>query len=157
MTSRHTSTNTSISPFAGQLQSDLPRVLQEVLFGLLGEYGEDFAPPAAEGFLSCAVAIRGGFHGEVIVSATLGLASRIAEQMFEDELDGRPSYTDARDALREVSNIIAGNLKPLFGANNQLGLPEDIAENRHDLPNQLATCTLEHPAGVLKVVVYTTM
>lgn len=157
MTSRHYSTNTSISPFAEQLQSDLPRVLQEVLFGLLGEYGEDFAPPAAEGFLSCRVGIRGGFYGEVIVSATLGLASRIAEQMFEDELEGRPTYTDARDALREVSNIVAGNLKPLFGANNQLGLPEDLAENHHELPNQLATCTLEHPAGVLKVVVYTTL
>lgn len=155
MTSRHTM-STSISPFAQQLQSDLPRVLDEVMFGLLGERDVDAAPPVAAGFLSCRVTIRGGFEGEVIVSATLGLVSSIAEQMFEDELQGQPTYADARDALREVSNIIAGNLKPLFGADNQLGLPEDLADNQHDLPNQLATCTLEHPAGVLKVVVYTT-
>ena len=153
--SRHI-VSTSINPFAQQLQSDLPRVLDEVMVGLLGERDEDTAPPAADGFLSCRVTIRGGFEGEVIVSATLGLASSVAEQMFEDELDGRPTYNDARDALREVANIIAGNLKPLFGANNQLGLPEDLAQNHHELPNQLATCTLEHPAGVLKVVVYTT-
>jgi len=156
MTSRHT-LSTSISPFANQLQSDLPRVLDEVMIGLLGERNEDSEPAAADGFLSCRVTIRGGFEGEVTVSATLGLASSIAEVMFEDELEGRPTYNDARDALREVSNIIAGNLKPLFGANNQLGLPEDLAENHHEPPNQLATCTLEHPAGVLKVVVYTTL
>jgi hypothetical protein len=149
----HTSTSTSISPFADQLQSELPRVMNEVLSGLLGDHDEDFASPAADGFLSCRVAIRGGFEGEVIVGATLGLASCVAEQMFEDELDGRPTYQDARDALREVSNIIAGNLKPLFGENNQLGLPEDFAENQLELLSQLATSTLEHPAGVLKVVV----
>lgn len=153
----HTNTSTSVSPFAVQLQSDLPRVLNEVMFGLLGEHEEDFAPPTASAFLSCRVHIRGGFSGEVIVSATLSLASTIAEQMFEDELDGRrPTYQDARDALREVANIVAGNLKPLFGANNQLGLPEDLAENHDVPPSELATCTLEHPAGVLKVVVYTT-
>jgi hypothetical protein len=151
----HTHTSTSISPFAEQLQSDLPRVMSEVLFGLLGDHDEDFAAPAADGFLGCRVTIRGGFQGEVIVSATLGLASCIAEQMFEDELDGKPTYQDARDALREVSNIIAGNLKPLFGENNQLGLPEDLADNQNELPNELATSTLEHPSGVLKVVVRT--
>jgi hypothetical protein len=152
----HARTSTSISPFAETLQSELPRVINDVLFGLLGENDENFAPPAADNFLSCRVSIRGGFTGEVVVSATPELASAVAEQMFEDELDGPPTQQDARDALREVSNIVAGNLKPLFGENNQLGLPEDLAEANLVLPSQLATCTLEHPAGVLKVVVYTT-
>ena len=152
----HTSVRTTLSPFAETLQSELPRVLSEVMFGLLGEHSDDFAPPAAENFLCCRVGISGQFYGEVIVCATLGLASCVAEQMFEDDLTGKPTYQDSRDALREVSNIVAGNLKPLFGENNQLGLPEDLAENHDTLPNELAACTLDHPSGVLKVVVYKT-
>ena len=111
--------------------------------------------------LACRVRIRGGFEGEVIVSATLDLASRIAARMFEDELaerGGEPTPREAREALREVANIVAGNLKPLLGANNQLGLPEDLPENvalaRVD---PLAHATLEHAAGALDVVVYTAL
>lgn len=156
MTIPHSKTSTSVSPFAQDLQSELPRVLNEVLFGLLGEHEPEFDAPPAESYLSCRVTIHGSFEGEVIVSATLGLVLAIAQVMFEDELVDRPSFPDARDALREVSNIIAGNLKPLFGVNNQLGLPEDLAENRTELASELATCTLEHPAGVLKVAVYNT-
>jgi CheY-specific phosphatase CheX len=159
-------TTTKISDYAELLNSELPRLMDEVIFGLLGGETENDnanandnagAAKAHENFISCRVTIRGGFEGEVIVSATRALASRIAERMFEDELDGQPTFQDARDALREVSNIVAGNLKPLFGENNQLGLPEDQTENSGSLPDQLATSTIEHPAGVLRVVVYTTL
>jgi hypothetical protein len=143
--------------YADQLESELPRLMSEVIFGLLGDNDNYAAPTTNDNFISCRVAIRGGFEGEVIVSATRRLADSIAGRMFEDELDGQPTFQDARDALREVSNIVAGNLKPLFGDNNQLGLPEDQAENSPSLPNQLATSTLDHPAGVLRVVVYTTL
>lgn len=131
--------------------------MSEVVFGLLGDSDNFAAPPANDNFISCRVAISGGFEGEVIVSATRALATSIAGRMFEDELAGQPTFQDARDALREVSNIVAGNLKPLFGENNQLGLPEDQAENARSLPDELATSTLDHPAGVLRVVVYTTL
>ena len=131
--------------------------MSEVIFGLLGDTDNYAAPPANDTFMSCRVTIRGRFEGEVIVSATRALATSIAARMFEDELDGQPSLQDARDALREVSNIVAGNLKPLFGENNQLGLPEDQAESAHSLPDEIATSTLDHPAGVLRVVVYTTL
>ena len=149
-------TNNS-SDYAELLNSELPRLMSEVIFGLLGDNDNYPTPPANDNFISCRVAIRGGFEGEVIVSATRTLASSIASRMFEDELDGQPTFQDARYALREVSNIVAGNLKPLFGENNQLGLPEDQAENAPSMPDQLATSTLDHPAGVLRVVVYTTL
>jgi hypothetical protein len=145
------------SDYAELLGGELPRLMSEVIYGLLGENDNYSAPPANDDFISCRVAIRGGFEGEVIVSATRALATTVAGRMFEDELDGQPTFQDARDAVREISNIVAGNLKPLFGENNQLGLPEDQAENAHSLPDQLATSTLDHPAGVLRVVVYTTL
>jgi CheY-specific phosphatase CheX len=150
-------THTSTSPYAEQLQAELPRVMKEVMLGLLGESVQDSTHPANDSFLRCRVSIRGSFHGEVIVSATLALASHIAEQMFDDELEGRPNCQDARDALREVSNIVAGNLKSLFGENNQLGLPEDLTADHDLLASQLATCTLERPPGVLEVVIYTSL
>lgn len=152
-----TARSENTSNYAELLSSELPSLMSEVIYGLLGDNDNYAAPAANDSFISCRVSIRGGFEGEVIVSATRALANRIAERMFEDELDGQPSFQDARDALREVSNIVAGNLKPLFGENNQLGLPEDQAENAGPLPDALATSTLEHPAGVLQVVVYTTM
>ncbi|HET8933987.1 MAG TPA: chemotaxis protein CheX [Polyangiales bacterium] len=147
----------NVSDYAEVLGGELPRLMSEVIFGLLGEQDNFTAPPANDDFISCRVAIHGGFEGEVVVSATRALAVCIAGRMFEDELDGQPTLQDARDALREVSNIVAGNLKPLFGENNQLGLPEDQAENARSMPDQLATSTLDHPAGVLRVVVYTTL
>jgi CheY-specific phosphatase CheX len=155
-----THTSTSTSQYAELLESELPRVLNEVICGLLGENDNAetvHAASASQSFLSCSVNIRGGFAGEVIVSATPPLAARIAEKMFEDELEGAPTQQDARDALREVSNIVAGNLKPLFGENNQLGLPEDEAQSHSSHSGELATCTLEIPAGVLRVVVYATL
>jgi CheY-specific phosphatase CheX len=149
---------TNQSHYAELLDAELPRVMQEVIFGLLGDTAAANDSNAADRKpIACRVAIRGAFQGEVIVSATLGLARSIAEQMFEDELQGPPTDRDARDAVREVSNIVAGNLKPLFGENNQLGLPEDQAENSHLFNTQLADASVEHATGVLKVVVYTSL
>lgn len=144
------------------LGHELPRVMNEVLVAIFGEQGANpvllHIPSKQRTPLACSVRIRGGFEGEVVVSATLDLASRIAAHMFEDELDGPPTAREARDALREVANIVAGNLKPLFGEHNQLGLPEDLAESARITRNDpLARATLEHNAGVLDVVVYTSL
>lgn len=149
-----------MSNFAEVLDTELPRVMHEVMLGLLGEIPDnDVLPARAERPMACSVSIRGGAHADVVVSATLTLASRIAEQMFEDELAGRAATEqDARDALREVSNIVAGNLKPLFGDNNQLGLPEDLPQNELAAgASQLSEATVDHPFGVLHVRVYGTL
>jgi hypothetical protein len=149
-----------MSDFAEILDAELPRVMQEVIIGLLGDTPDnDVVPARSDAAFSCRVRISGGAQADVVVSATLPLASRIAEQMFEDELAGRaPTEQDARDAVREVSNIVAGNLKPLFGDNNQLGLPEDLAQGEPaSSDSQLCEATVEHPAGVLHVRVYGTL
>ena len=110
--------------------------------------------------IACRVRIGSSFDGKVIVSATFELANRIAVHMFKDDLDGQrpPTPREARDALREVANIVAGNLKPLLGANNQLGIPEDLAESTPPAAaDPVVRATLEHRAGALDVVVYSSL
>jgi hypothetical protein len=89
------------------------------------------------------------------VTATFGLASLFAARMFEGELEGPPSARDALDALREVSNIVAGNLKPLLGDHNTLGLPEELpVDATHPQKGQLAQASSHLVGGVLEVRVF---
>src|SRR6185295_3791052 len=73
-------------------------------------------------------AIHGGWNGVVTVRATAGLIERVATHMFAAAQDDEPLELRARDALRELANIVAGNIKPLLGEGNSLGLPMDDAE-----------------------------
>lgn len=148
-----------MNDYAEVLEAELPRLMHEVMLGVLGDEPEndvavaDFGSP-----LACRVTIRGSFEGEVVVSMHLALASCVAQHMFADELPGSPTQQDALDALREVSNIVAGNLKPLFGEHNQLGLPEDLTPSEADARvGQLAQAKFAHPCGVLDVRVYASL
>jgi CheY-specific phosphatase CheX len=141
---------------ADVIESELPRVMHDVTLAILGETGE-LGPgyDTVQERLSCAVGIHGGFEGEVVVTATFGLAALFAMRMFEGDLSGPPSERDAFDALREVSNIVAGNLKPLLGEHNTLGLPEELPTNAiRTNKGQLAEASSHLPAGVLEVRVF---
>jgi hypothetical protein len=139
------------------LDEELRQLMEEVLVSLLGEAFE--VPPGAadEPLLSCAVFIAGGWNGQVIVQASLGLAALAATRMFGKESSVLESQTDAQDALREIANIVAGNLKPLFGQSNNLGLPEDLPVNSLYPPSaQLAQAVVQHGTGSLEVRVFET-
>jgi len=149
---------------------ELEQVMQEVLLSLLGEPDEnarsddaagdayDASPPEAaqgEPRLTCAVNIRGGWNGQVIVQASLGLASLAATRMFGAQASSVLAQTDAQDALREIANIVAGNLKPLFGHSNDLGLPEDLSVDSLFPPSaELAQAVVQHRSGSLEVRVF---
>lgn len=145
-----------MSSAADVVECELPRVMNDVTLAILGETGElKNDQGSAEQRLCCAVGIHGGFEGEVVVTATFGLAALFARRMFEDDLAGSPTARDAIDALREVSNIVAGNLKPLLGDQNTLGLPEELpvdAVRSHG--SQLAWACSHLEAGVLEVRVF---
>jgi CheY-specific phosphatase CheX len=132
--------------------------MEEVLLGLLGD--ETDLPrlpqlPDSAGVLACSVRIRGGWNGQVIVHASLSLASLAALHMFGDDARITRSGSDAQDALREIANIVAGNLKPLFGEHNTLGLPEDLpGDVTYPQVPHLATATVQHAAGRLEVRVF---
>jgi hypothetical protein len=99
------------------------------------------------------VQIHGGFEGHVVIRASFAMAATIAQRMFGDDLAGPPTGQDAQEALREVSNIVAGNLKPLFGEHLSLGLPEDL-DNDNGSGRRLGQAAAEHPFGRLEVRVY---
>lgn len=141
------------------LELELGRVLQEVITSLLGD---STALPDGGGLsdrrIACRVAIHdaeGAVVRHLAAVATFGLAERLAGYMFGADLMGPPSLVDAQEALREVSNMVAGNLKPLFGERCTLGLPEDVPSDvQLSGRGQLAETTIKHATGTLEVRVY---
>ena len=146
-------------PASETLEEEVRQLMDEVLIGLVGDATP--LPPleaAAETQLCCGVRIQGGFSGQVIVQASLGLASLAALRMFGDEVSNPLSIRDAQDALREIANIVAGNLKPLFGESNTLGLPEDLpGDLTYPEAPQLAKAVINHADGRLEVRVFETV
>jgi CheY-specific phosphatase CheX len=61
--------------------------------------------------VTASLAISGARTGTVAVSCSPELARRVAAAMFGTS--GQVPDEDARDALREVANIVAGNFKSL--------------------------------------------
>jgi hypothetical protein len=144
------------------LEDETRLVMEEVLLGLLGEPPDrrPSMPPARNSRLLCAVQIHGGWNGQVLVWASPSLALLVADRMFGQRVDSNPERDkrDARDALREVTNIVAGNLKPLFGAKNSLGLPRDLpSDTTHATEGQLAQVKVYHGNGELEVRIFETV
>lgn len=98
--------------------------------------------------LACAVRIEGDWRGRVIVTLSPRLAASIATRMFALSTI---STDDVREAVREVSNIVAGNLKPLLGGTrNTLGLPEDLS-HRDKIGPSIAHVVVLHRGEPLEI------
>ncbi len=74
----------------------------------------------AEQMMTCTVPIEGAWTGAVVVTCASALAERIAESMLHTtELDP----ADVRDALGEITNMVAGNVKSLLPQPSRISLP----------------------------------
>ncbi len=74
----------------------------------------------AEHMMTCTVPIEGAWTGAVVVTCASALAERIAESMLHTTgLDP----ADVRDALGEVTNMVAGNAKSLLPQPSKISLP----------------------------------
>ena len=78
--------------------------------------------------LSASVQISGGWDGTVLVSCAEELARKVAASMF-DAAEDATSDDEIRDALGEVANMTAGNVKALVESYCRLSLPM-VAEGR---------------------------
>ena len=107
--------------------SDIARDVLEA-FASAPLHDDTDASASDEAKLSCSVMIYGCWNGVVTVRATAGLVERVAMHMFAAAQDDEPLEQRAREALRELANIVAGNIKPLLGAGNSLGLPVDASD-----------------------------
>lgn len=89
--------------------SDLP--LKRVDHAQLAE------EPAVTGFVS----IDGAWDGAVMVRCPMTLATSLTTAMFR--ATSPPSFDDVRDALGELTNMVAGNVKALLPSPCNLSLP----------------------------------
>jgi chemotaxis protein CheX len=67
------------------------------------------------------VNIDGAWHGAVLVRCPLVLATLVTAAMFQGDED--PTLDEVRDALGELTNMVAGNVKSLLPAPSVISLP----------------------------------
>src|SRR3978361_1253536 len=83
--------------------------------GVVGELG-------GERTLTGCVQITGGWAGAVTIRRATALAARFAAVMFGCEADTL-SDEEVRDALGELTNMLAGSVKGMVPEECQLGIP----------------------------------
>lgn len=81
------------------------------------------SPMAAGPFLAATVTISGGWRGRVTLCCSAALARWAAAAMFQSPL-AAAGDRELRDAVGELANILAGNVKGLLPASTTLSLPE---------------------------------
>ena len=67
------------------------------------------------------VTIEGAWRGAVMVRCGLPLASLLTARMFA--VESEPAFDDIADAIGELANIVAGNLKALLPGPSAISLP----------------------------------
>jgi chemotaxis protein CheX len=97
----------------------------------------------------------GGWHGHVHVHASDGFGRRLAQVMFGIATED-VTKDDARDALGELANVLAGNVKSYSEEPVDLDLPETGAPEAMQAtsaPTATAQFTVDGHAARIAVVV----
>ena len=77
--------------------------------------------PSGDSTVTGIVHIDGAWHGAIVVRCPLALASLVTAAMFQSGQD--PSFEEVCDALGELTNMVAGNVKALLPQPSVLSLP----------------------------------
>ncbi len=99
---------------------DITQAIWTTLFEVPIERGGDGAI-AAESTVTSIVHIEGAWHGAVVLRCPMELAVTLTSVMFQT--GSEPSLDEIRDALGELTNMLAGNLKALLPEPSALSLP----------------------------------
>ena len=99
---------------------DITQSIWTTLFEVPIERGGD-AAIAAESTVTSIVHIEGAWHGAVVLRCPLPLAVTLTSVMFQSTSE--PGFDEVRDALGELTNMLAGNLKALLPEPSTLSLP----------------------------------
>jgi chemotaxis protein CheX len=107
-----------------ELEGPVTEIVSSVCTNMLGlEVTPDVPHVQAPGerhLVGC-VQITGAWSGAVLISCSPDFARLAAKIIFANP--GEPSLADEHDALGEISNMIAGNLKAVLPAPSFLALP----------------------------------
>jgi chemotaxis protein CheX len=110
---------------------DLGQIVNDIWTSMLGFPVQARSAPAEMNgtrHLSASVQISGGWDGTVLVSCAEDLARKVAATMFDVD-ESTTTDDEIRDALGEVANMTAGNVKALVESYCRLSLPM-VAEGR---------------------------
>ncbi len=75
-------------------------------------------------FTGC-VQLTGDYEGAALLRCGTSLARRLAAVMFEASPESL-TLEEVQDALGELTNMVAGNVKPLLGGVSRLSLPSVV-------------------------------
>ena len=78
-------------------------------------------PPSDASTVTGIVNIDGAWRGAVLVRCPLALASLLTAAMFQG--DDEPDFEEVSDALGELTNMVAGNIKALLPQPSAISLP----------------------------------
>jgi CheY-specific phosphatase CheX len=99
---------------------DIVKTIWSTLVGLPIELdGEELQPDAST--MTSIVHIDGAWHGAVMLQCPMTLATLLAAAMFQGESEA--SLEDIGDALGELTNMVAGNIKALLPEPCAISLP----------------------------------
>lgn len=107
------------------MHSDIEQICQMIWDSLFGLALEAAPEPDLSGdaTVTSFVHIDGAWQGVVMVQCTMDFASQLTKSMFDDDSDGPVGEADLRDALGEVANMVAGNVKALLPEPCSISLP----------------------------------
>jgi chemotaxis protein CheX len=105
------------------LESDVESIAYAIWESLLGlpidvNGGSD---PGEDSQATCLVHLHGAFQGAVMIECSEALGSLLTAAMLQT--DGPPDAADMTDALGELTNVFAGNIKALLAQPSSISLP----------------------------------
>jgi hypothetical protein len=104
---------------------DVWNVVEAVWESLLGVWPAPAEPVrVGEDWLSAVVTVDGDWRGAVSFSCSFRTAQHVSRTMLDVAgNEPHPDLEDVADAVREVVNVLGGNVKALVPGSRSLGLP----------------------------------
>ncbi len=115
-------------------RQDVECIVRDIFQTMLGlEITPTEAPwPTQEDLLSVAVHYAGTWTGAVLIECTPPQAFQFTARLMGDEPASRVNE-DVRDAMGELANMIAGNLKPVLPRGVHLSMPSLVEGSDYSL------------------------
>lgn len=112
---------------------DLVEIAHTIWSQVLGEEltATPDQPTTVESGVTCLVPFDGAWEGALVLRCPSSLAAALTAKMFAS--DREPSQDDIRDALGELTNMLAGNVRALLPQPCRIGLPIVAFGNDYDV------------------------
>jgi CheY-specific phosphatase CheX len=118
---------------------------------------EDSPPASVAPAAMVAVDFDGPFAGQLVVGVSASMLPAIAANMLGLEPDAAPTNEQRRDALKELANVICGNLLPrIAGAKAVFNVraPSFVVEDPARRGAQVGAAVLMLDTGVVHLALY---